>query len=222
MDIVERFINYTKINTTTSRENGAKGIMPSSPGQMKLAKLLVSELEALGMEDIILRENAIVTATLPANTDETITVVSFFGHLDTSAEQTADTKAQRLPYNGGDLCLNPELNIYLRESEFPELKNYIGDDLIVTDGTSLLGADDKAALAAIMNALQFLISHPEIRHGEVKVGFQSLAQILATLWIAAVLENLFTKTGMRVMQKLSLPASLHTLCQRKASLRTLF
>lgn len=171
MDIVERFINYTKINTTTSRENGAKGIMPSSPGQMKLAKLLVSELEALGMEDIILRENAIVTATLPANTDETIPVVSFFGHLDTSAEQTADTKAQRLPYNGGDLCLNPELNIYLRESEFPELKNYIGDDLIVTDGTSLLGADDKAALAAIMNALQFLISHPEIRHGEVKVGF---------------------------------------------------
>ncbi|MCV4820469.1 peptidase T, partial [Escherichia coli] len=87
----ERFINYTKINTTTSRENGAKGIMPSSPGQMKLAKLLVSELEALGMEDIILRENAIVTATLPANTDETIPVVSFFGHLDTSAEQTADT-----------------------------------------------------------------------------------------------------------------------------------
>ncbi len=86
MDIVERFINYTKINTTTSRENGAKGIMPSSPGQMKLAKLLVSELEALGMEDIILRENAIVTATLPANTDETIPVVSFFGHLDTSAE----------------------------------------------------------------------------------------------------------------------------------------
>ena len=237
MDIVERFINYTKINTTTSRENGAKGIMPSSPGQMKLAKLLVSELEALGMEDIILRENAIVTATLPANTDETIPVVSFFGHLDTSAEQTADTKAQRLPYNGGDLCLNPELNIYLRESEFPELKNYIGDDLIVTDGTSLLGADDKAALAAIMNALQFLISHPEIME-KLKLGlcqmksrgyggpkpsmFQSLAQILATLWIAAVLENLFTKTGMRVMQKLSLPASLHTLCQRKASLRTLF
>ncbi|ETJ31013.1 Peptidase T, partial [human gut metagenome] len=91
--------------------------------------------------DIILRENAIVTATLPANTDETIPVVSFFGHLDTSAEQTADTNAHRLPYNGGDLCLNPELNIYLRESEFPELKNYIGDDLIVTDGTSLLGAD---------------------------------------------------------------------------------
>lgn len=150
MDIVERFINYTKINTTTSRENGAKGIMPSSPGQMKLAKLLVSELEALGMEDIILRENAIVTATLPANTDETIPVVSFFGHLDTSAEQTADTKAQRLPYNGGDLCLNPELNIYLRESEFPELKNYIGDDLIVTDGNRAEMSPEAAGIAACL------------------------------------------------------------------------
>lgn len=98
MDIVERFINYTKINTTTSRENGAKGIMPSSPGQMKLAKLLVSELEALGMEDIILRENAIVTATLPANTDETIPVVSFFGHLDTSAEPNRQPIQKRNDY----------------------------------------------------------------------------------------------------------------------------
>ena len=171
MDIVERFINYTKINTTTSRENGANGIMPSSPGQMELAKLLAAELEALGMENIEVRDTAIVTATLPANTDDTIPVVSFFGHLDTSAEQTADTKAQRLHYHGGDLCLNKELNIYLRESEFPELKNYIGDDLLVTDGTSLLGADDKAAIAAIMNALEYLVAHPEIKHGPVKVGF---------------------------------------------------
>ena len=171
MDIVERFINYTKINTTTSRENGANGIMPSSPGQMELAKLLAVELEALGMENIEVRDTAIVTATLPANTDDAIPVVSFFGHLDTSAEQTADIKAQRLHYSGGDLCLNQELKIYLRESEFPELKNYIGDDLLVTDGTSLLGADDKAAIAAIMNALEYLVAHPEIKHGPVKVGF---------------------------------------------------
>lgn len=171
MDIVDRFINYTKINTTTSRENGAMGIMPSSPGQMVLAKQLVDELQALGLQDIQLRDTAIVTATLPANTDETLPVVSFFCHLDTSAEQTADTKAQILPYSGGDLCLNKELNIWLRESEFPELKNYVGDKLIVTDGTSLLGADDKAAIAAIMNALQYLVQHPEIKHGPVKVGF---------------------------------------------------
>lgn len=95
----------------------------------------------------------------------------FFGHLDTSAEQTTDTKAQRLHYRGGDLCLNKELNIYLRESEFPELKNYIGDDLLVTDGSQSVRADDKAAIAAIMNALEYLITHPEIKHGPVKVGF---------------------------------------------------
>ncbi len=108
MDIVERFINYTKINTTTSRENGAKGIMPSSPGQMKLAKLLVSELEALGMEDIILRENAIVTATLPANTDETIPVVSLFLDIWTPVPNRQPIqKAQRLPYNGGRSLSEP-------------------------------------------------------------------------------------------------------------------
>ncbi|MCZ5680663.1 hypothetical protein O5624_17445 [Escherichia coli] len=148
MDIVERFINYTKINTTTSRENGAKGIMPSSPGQMKLAKLLVRVNLKHWVWRILFSERMLyATATLPANTDETIPVASFLDIWTPVPKQTADTKAQRLPYNGGDLCLNPELNIYLRESEFPELKNYIGDDLIVTDGTSLLGADDKAALA---------------------------------------------------------------------------
>lgn len=171
MDIVDRFIQYTQINTTTSRENGAKGIMPSSAGQMVLAKKLTEELTALGLSDVHCAENAIVTATLPANIDADIPTVAFFGHLDTSAEQTADTKAQILPYNGGDLCLNAKENIYLREKDFPELKDYIGDELITTDGTSLLGADDKAAIAAIMNAMQYLVEHPEVKHGTVKVGF---------------------------------------------------
>ncbi|HAT1684229.1 TPA: peptidase T [Klebsiella oxytoca] len=171
MDIVERFINYTKINTTTSRESGAEGIMPSSPGQMTLATQLGEELKAMGLEDVCLRDTSIVTATLPGNTEKTVPVVSFFGHLDTSAEQTADTHAQVLPYHGEDLCLNQELDIWLRESDFPELKNYVGDDLIVTDGTSLLGADDKAAVAAIMNAVQYLLAHPEVEHGPVKIGF---------------------------------------------------
>lgn len=171
MDIVERFINYTRINTTTSRENGAAGIMPSSSGQMVLAKQLGEELRSMGLQDVLVRDNAIVTATLPGNTSKKVPVVSFFGHLDTSAEQTADTNAQILLFTGGDLCLNQELNIWLRENDFPELKNYVGDDLIVTDGTSLLGADDKAAVAAIMNALQYLIAHPELKHGPVKVGF---------------------------------------------------
>ena len=137
MNIVDRFISYTKINTTTDREKGAAGIMPSSEGQRVLAKQLVQELEALGVEDIKLRDTAIVTATLPSNLDYDVPTVAFFGHLDTSAEQTNDTKAQILPYTGEDLCMNKELNIYLRKSEFPELVNYIGDDIIVTDGTSL-------------------------------------------------------------------------------------
>lgn len=171
MDIVERFISYTKINTTTDRLKGAAGIMPSSDGQMVLAKKVAEELIALGMQDVNVSERAIVTATLPANVDYPLPTVAFFGHLDTSAEHTSDTHAQILPYKGGDLCLNAEKNIFLRQSEFPELENYIGDELIVTDGTSLLGADDKAAIASIVNAIQFLIQNPDIKHGPVKVGF---------------------------------------------------
>ncbi|WYW99822.1 peptidase T [Proteus vulgaris] len=171
MNLVERFISYTKVNTTTNRENGAAGIMPSSEGQRVLALQLVEELKALGVEDIKIRDTAIVTATLPSNLDYEVPTVAFFGHLDTSAEQTNDTKAQILPYKGGDLCLNKELDIYLRQSEFPELENYIGDDIIVTDGTSLLGADDKAAIASIMDMLQYFKQHPEVKHGTIKIGF---------------------------------------------------
>lgn len=176
MNIIDRFLNYTRINTTTSREKGAAGIMPSSDGQMELAQLLVKELTALGMEDIVLRETAILTATLPANIDvaqstTSIPTVSFFAHLDTSAEQANDTHAQMVNYQGGDICLNSALGIILKENEFPELANYVGDDILVTDGTSLLGADDKAAIAAIMNALQMLKANPDIPHGIVKVAF---------------------------------------------------
>ena len=170
MDIVERFISYTKINTTTNRENGAADIMPSSEGQRVLANQVAEELRALGLQDVLVSERAILTATLPANVNYPLPAVAFFGHLDTSAEQTTDTHAQILPYSGGDLCLNKQQNIYLRQSEFPELKDYIGDEIIVTDGTSLLGADDKAAIASIVNMIQYLVQHPEIKHGPVKVG----------------------------------------------------
>ena len=171
MNIVERFLNYTRINTTTHCANGAAGIMPSSPGQMALAKLVASELKSLGLEDIVLRDNAILTATLPANISRKLPVVSFFGHLDTSAEQTGDTHAQIVHYSGGDICLNSELDITLKASEFPEIVQYQGQDIIVTDGTSLLGADDKAAIAAILDALQTLKNNPDIEHGTVKVAF---------------------------------------------------
>lgn len=171
MDIVERFISYTQINTTTNRANGAAGIMPSSPGQMVLAQQLAKELQALGMTGVNVAETAIVTATLPANIDKDAPVVSFFAHLDTSAEQSADTKAQIKLHDGDAICLNERLGIYLSEKEYPELAQYRGDDIIVTDGTSLLGADDKAAIAAIMDALQHFQSHPEESHGTVKVAF---------------------------------------------------
>lgn len=171
MDIVERFLNYTKINTTTSRENGAAGIMPSNPKEFELATLIKTELEEMGVTDISLSEKSILIAKIPANTDKKVPSVAFFAHLDTSAEQKNDTKAKVVKYEGGDICLNKELEIYLKQSEFSELKNYIGDDIIVTDGTSLLGADDKAAIASIMNAAQYFMQNPQVKHGEIVICF---------------------------------------------------
>ncbi|MCI6988046.1 MAG: peptidase T [Campylobacter sp.] len=169
MDIVERFLNYTRINTTTNRQNGANGIMPSNPNELELANLLKSELKKLGLKEIKVRPNAITTAVLEANTDENLPKIAFFAHLDTSAEQSGDTKAKITHYKGGDIHLGGE--IYLKESEHKELKNYIGDDIITTDGTSLLGADDKAAIAAIMDAVQYFTKNPDIKHGKVTVCF---------------------------------------------------
>ncbi|MGD8110377.1 peptidase T [Vibrio sp. TRT 21S02] len=171
MDIVERFINYTEINTTTDRAKGAAGIMPSSPGQMVLAQKLADELATLGLEQVNVAETAIVTATLPSNMDKDAPIVSFFAHLDTSAEQSADTKAQIKPHNSDAICLNKAQGIYLTEEAFPELAQYRGEDIIVTDGTSLLGADDKAAIAAIMDAMQHFCNNPQEPHGTVKVAF---------------------------------------------------
>lgn len=170
-DIVNRFISYTKINTTTNRENGLAGIMPSNPTEYELALKLKGELEALNLKDIQLTDKAILTATLPSNSSKKSKVVSFFAHLDTSAEQSNDTNAIIQKYEGGDICLNKEKNIVLKQSEFPELANYIGQEIITTDGTSLLGADDKAAIAAIINAVKYYQENPEIEHGEVKIAF---------------------------------------------------
>ncbi|QKF65528.1 peptidase T [Campylobacter corcagiensis] len=171
MDIVSRFLNYTKINTTTNRENGANGIMPSNPKELELAKLIKNELEQMGISDINLSSKAILIAKIPSNLDKKVPSVAFFAHLDTSAEQTNDTKAKIVKYTGGDICLNEELKIYLKECENPELKNYIGDDIIVTDGTSLLGADDKAAIASIVNMCQYFMSNPQVKHGEIIACF---------------------------------------------------
>ena len=170
MDIVERFLNYTKFNTTTNKENGLKGVMPSNPTEYELAKFLKEELSSLGIKDIILQDNAILIAKIPANC-ENAPSIAFFGHLDTSSEQKNDTKAKIVKYTGGDICLNKEEGIYLKFSDNPELKKYVGDDIVVTDGTSLLGADDKAAIASIVNMASFFMQNPEVKHGKIVICF---------------------------------------------------
>ena len=170
MDIVERFINYTKFNTTTNKENGLKGIMPSNPTEYELAKFIKDELSSLGIKDIILQDNAILIAKIPANC-ENAPSIAFFAHLDTSSEQKNDTKAKIVKYTGGDICLNEEQSIYLKFSDNPELKKYEGDDIVVTDGTSLLGADDKAAIASIVNMASFFMQNPDVKHGKIVICF---------------------------------------------------
>jgi len=170
MDIVERFINYTKFNTTTNKENGLKGIMPSNPTEYELAKFIKDELSSLGIKDIILQDSAILIAKIPANC-ENAPSIAFFAHLDTSSEQKNDTKAKIVKYTGGDICLKKEQGIYLKFSDNPELKKYVGDDIVVTDGTSLLGADDKAAIASIVNMASFFMQNPDIKHGKIVICF---------------------------------------------------
>lgn len=171
MEILQRFLNYTKINTTTNRENGANGIMPSNTTELELAKLIKTELEEMGIKEINLSDKAILIAKIPSNLDKKVPGVAFFAHLDTSAEQTNDTKAQIVKYLGGDICLNEKLGIYLKESENPALKNYVGDEIVVTDGTSLLGADDKAAIASIVNMCEYFMTHKDVKHGDITVCF---------------------------------------------------
>ena len=170
MDIVERFINYTKFNTTTNKENGLKGIMPSNPTEYELAKFIKDELSSLGIKDIILQDSAILIAKIPANC-ENAPSIAFFAHLDTSSEQKNDTKAKIVKYTGGDICLKKEQGIYLKFSDNPELKKYVGDDIVVTDGTSLLGADDKAAIASIVNMANFFMQNPDVKHGKIVICF---------------------------------------------------
>ncbi|WP_079211221.1 peptidase T [Brucella pituitosa] len=171
MDIVERFLAYTRINTTAVPNAGT---LPSSQGQHVLARLLADEMREFGME-VEEREHAIVVGTLPANVGYSqlaqFPTIAWVAHLDTSAEYTTDTHAHVVDYRGGDIQLNKATGSVMRLEAFPELQNYIGDRIIVTDGSSLLGADNKSAIAEIMHAMQVLTSHPEIEHGTIKVVF---------------------------------------------------
>jgi tripeptide aminopeptidase len=166
----ERFLKYVAIDTQSGMEEGA---LPSTQKQFDLAKLLVSELKELGLQDISLDEHCYVMATLPANTDKKLPAIGFISHMDTSPDASGANIKPRIieNYDGNEIFLNKDLNLRMNTADFPELMKYIGQELIVTDGNTLLGADDKAGIAAIMTAVETLVTHPEIKHGTIKIGF---------------------------------------------------
>lgn len=169
-EVMERFISYVKVDTQSDENSNT---CPSTPGQWTLARMLVDELKAIGMEDVTVDENGYVMATLPANTEKNVPTIGFLAHLDTATDFTgAGVQPQIVEnYDGGDIILNKSLNVVLSLKDFPELANYKGHTLITTDGTTLLGADDKAGIAEIMTAMAYLLDHPEIKHGKVRVAF---------------------------------------------------
>lgn len=168
--LVERFLKYVQIDTDSNPESNA---CPSSEIQWDLAKVIIEDLKALGMEDITLDENCYIMATLPANCDEDIPAIGFIAHMDTAPSYNGRGVKPRIVenYNGEDIVLNSEENVVLSPKDFSHMRNYIGQDLIVTDGSSLLGADDKAGIVEIIEAIKYLKEHPEIKHGVIKVGF---------------------------------------------------
>ena len=170
MDLVERFLKYVSFDTQSSEETR---ITPSTPGQMVFAKYLKSELESLGLEEITLDEHGYLFATLPANTDKEIPTIGFIAHMDTSPDMSGKDVTPRIVenYNGSDIVLDAEERVVLSPAQFPELLDHKGEDLIVTNGKTLLGADDKAGIAEIVSAMAYLKEHPEIKHGKIRIGF---------------------------------------------------
>ena len=168
--LIDRFVSYVTVDTESdpTSEN-----TPSTKKQWNLANALVAELKKIGMQDVSIDENAYIMATLPSNTDKEVPVIGFISHFDTSPDFTgANVKPQIIEnYDGSDIVLNKEQDIILSPSYFDDLLLYKGQTLITTDGTTLLGADDKAGIAEIISAMEYLINHPELKHGTIKVGF---------------------------------------------------
>lgn len=169
-EMVERFITYVKVDT---QSNSDSTTCPTTPGQLTLANMLAEELKQIGMSDVTIDENGYVMATLPANSDKEIPTIGFLAHVDTATDMTgANVKPQIVEnYDGNEIVLNKELQVIMSPSAFPELAKYKGHTLITTDGTTLLGADNKAGVAEIMTAMAYLIQHPEIKHGKIRVAF---------------------------------------------------
>ncbi|WEG13000.1 peptidase T [Pullulanibacillus sp. KACC 23026] len=169
-ELIERLTTYAKIDTQSNEESET---CPSTPGQWDLARHLVDELKRIGMEDVTVDENAYVMATLPSNVDHDVPTIGFMAHLDTATDFTGKGVKPKVveAYDGNDIVLNEALQIVLSPQDFPELSQYVGHTLITTDGQTLLGADNKAGIAEIMTAMNYLMNHPEIKHGRVRVAF---------------------------------------------------
>jgi tripeptide aminopeptidase len=170
MNITERFLKYVSF-TTTSDEN--TNMTPSTPGQMIFAKYLVDELKSIGLTEVDVDKNGYIMATLPANIQKEVPTIGFIAHMDTSPDMSGKNPKPRVVanYDGNNIVLNEEKAIVLETAKYPEILMYIGQDIVVTDGNTLLGADDKAGLAEIVSAMEYLVAHPEIKHGKIRVGF---------------------------------------------------
>ena len=171
MELTERFLNYVAIDTQSSEENDTQ--CPSTEKQWNLARYLQAELQKIGMSEVEMDSHAYVYATLPANTDKDIPTIGFIAHMDTSPDCSGANIQPRIikNYDGTDIVLDAEAGITTSVQQFPELKEHIGEDLIVTNGHTLLGADDKAGIAEIVTAMTYLMQHPEIKHGKIRVAF---------------------------------------------------
>jgi len=168
--ILERFLKYVKTDTQSATDSTR---FPSTEKQFVLAGMLAEELKTVGLTDISLDEKGYVMATLPSNTNNEVPVIGFLSHMDTSPDMPGTNVKPQIVrnYNGEDILLNKNTGLTLKTSDFPEIKQYKGQTIITTDGTTLLGADDKAGITEIMTAMEYLVKHPEIKHGTVKVGF---------------------------------------------------
>jgi len=168
--LINRFISYVKIDTQSDPESRST---PSTEKQWDLARKLVEDLKAIGMQEVTIDDHAYVMATLPSNIEKEVPTIGFISHFDTTPDFTGTNVNPQIikNYDGGAIVLNEEHQIVLKPSEFEELKQYKGQTLITTDGTTLLGADDKAGITEIITAMEYLLNHPEIKHGKIRVGF---------------------------------------------------
>lgn len=170
MALLERFLKYVSIHTTSDENTG---LVPSTPQQMEFAKILAEELKDMGMQDVSLDNKGYLMATLPSNIDKDVPTVGFISHLDTSPDMSGKNVKPRIVenYDGNDIILNEKENIVLSPKQFPELTMYHGQSLVVTNGLTLLGADDKAGIAEIMTAMDYFIKNPDVKHGKVRIAF---------------------------------------------------